>query len=314
MPARSPLTSRPCRTRPIRSSDRDAGIFFVLIGAVAAIARTLDQVQPQSGARTSPVADGHMRACSRQIESKVRLARTAAAAVAIMMIGAPIAMPFASPANAASDQIVVGPIADPFGAFVAEASLRFGVPAQWIRAVMRAESQNDLHALSPKGAMGLMQIMPSTWTLLRVRLRLGDDPYDPHDNILAGAAYLRELHDRYGSPGFLAAYNAGPGRYENHLATGRSLPAETRDYVAALAPVIDDGRGDNAVPVVSAADSWARAPLFISQDHGVPAVDQALLPAQPNYPSAARRIVDLSGFAPRADGLFVRVSDREPAR
>lgn len=229
MRARSLLALRPCRTRPIPVFDQDASNFFVLIDAVEAIARGLDQVRPQSGARTSPFADAHTRACSCQIESEVRLARTAAAAVAIVMIGAPIAMPFASPAYAESNQIVVGRVADPFGAFVAEASLRFGVPARWIRAVMRAESQNDLHAISPKGAMGLMQIMPSTWTLLRARLRLGVDPYDPHDNILAGAAYLRELHDSYGSPGFLAAYNAGPARYENHLATGRPLPAETRD-------------------------------------------------------------------------------------
>jgi soluble lytic murein transglycosylase-like protein len=76
--------------------------------------------------------------------------------------------------------------------------------------------------------MGLMQIMPETWATLRLRYGLGADPFDPHDNILAGAAYLRELHDRYGSPGFLAAYNAGPARYEDHLATGQPLPAETR--------------------------------------------------------------------------------------
>ncbi|WP_139223657.1 lytic transglycosylase domain-containing protein, partial [Methylocapsa palsarum] len=103
--------------------------------------------------------------------------------------------------------------ADPFADFVLEASQRFGVPADWIRAVMRAESRGEWRATSPKGAMGLMQIMPSTWTLLRSRFNLGADPYDPRDNILAGAGFLRELCDRYGSPGFLAAYNAGPGRY-----------------------------------------------------------------------------------------------------
>ena len=80
--------------------------------------------------------------------------------------------------------------------------------------------------------MGLMQIMPQTWSGLRLRYGLGANPYDPHDNILAGAAYLRELHDRYGAPGFLAAYNAGPARYDDHLATGRPLPAETRAYVS----------------------------------------------------------------------------------
>jgi soluble lytic murein transglycosylase-like protein len=74
-----------------------------------------------------------------------------------------------------------------------------------------------------------MQIMPETWTDLRARYGLGADPYDPRDNILAGAAYIRELHDRFGVPGFFAAYNAGPRRYEHHLATGRSLPDETQD-------------------------------------------------------------------------------------
>jgi soluble lytic murein transglycosylase-like protein len=68
--------------------------------------------------------------------------------------------------------------------------------------------------------MGLMQIMPETWAILRARYGLGPNPYDPRDNILAGAAYLRELHDRYGAPGFLATYDAGPVRYEEHLASG----------------------------------------------------------------------------------------------
>ena len=112
-----------------------------------------------------------------------------------------------------------------FAAFITEASKRFAVPEHWIRAMMRVESSGKLRARSRKGAMGLMQIMPQTWTELRARYDLGADPYDPRDNILAGAAYIRELHDRYGAPGFLAAYNAGPRRYENHLATGRSLPS-----------------------------------------------------------------------------------------
>ena len=104
---------------------------------------------------------------------------------------------------------------------------------------MQLESGANERAISPKGALGLMQIMPKTWVELSVRYGLGIDPFDPRDNILAGTAYLREMHDRFGSPGFLAAYNAGPERYEQHLATGRPLPAETQAYLAALAPVID---------------------------------------------------------------------------
>ena len=121
----------------------------------------------------------------------------------------------------ATEQHNVATAADPITAVVAEASQRFGIPASWIRAVMQVESFGDVRALSPKGAMGLMQIMPEAWAALRSRYGLGADPFDAHDNILAGAAYLRELLDRYGSPGFLAAYNAGPARYEDHLATGR---------------------------------------------------------------------------------------------
>eukprot|EP01037_Dinobryon_pediforme_P022729 gene22729-23972_t len=135
---------------------------------------------------------------------------------------------------------------DPYADHIAEAAQRFELPSAWIRAVMTAESNGDPRAVSPKGAIGLMQIMPETWRDLRDRHRLGVDPYDPHDNISAGAAYIRELFDRYGSPGWIAAYNAGPGRYEASL-KGRSLPPETRAYVTAVASHLD-GAGDPDVP------------------------------------------------------------------
>jgi soluble lytic murein transglycosylase-like protein len=125
-----------------------------------------------------------------------------------------------------------------WASYVAEASSRFGVPAHWIRAVMQLESTGDKGAVSPKGAMGLMQVMPETYAELRLRYHLGADPYEPRNNILAGAAYLREMHDRFGPDGFLAAYNAGPGRYERYLKNGQPLPEETRNYVATLAPMI----------------------------------------------------------------------------
>ena len=76
----------------------------------------------------------------------------------------------------------------------------------WIRSVMRVESggnqyQNGQLITSSAGAMGLMQVMPETYDELHDRYSLGDDPFDPHDNILAGTAYLREMYDIYGSPG-----------------------------------------------------------------------------------------------------------------
>src|SRR5579883_2162886 len=62
------------------------------------------------------------------------------------------------------------------------------------------------------------------------------DPFDPHNNILAGTAYIREMYDRFGSPGFLAAYNAGPERVDAYLAGAADLPNETQNYLAAVAP------------------------------------------------------------------------------
>src|SRR3546814_5093658 len=101
---------------------------------------------------------------------------------------------------------------------IAEAARRYALPENWIRAVMRAESAGCTELdgrpiTSPAGAMGLMQLMPETWAELRQRHGLGIDPYAPRDNILAGAAYLREMVDRFGVPGAFAAYHAGPARY-----------------------------------------------------------------------------------------------------
>lgn len=203
---------------------------------------------------------------------------------------------------------------DRYAAHVAEASQRFGVPAAWIWAVMRAESAGDVRAISSAGAMGLMQIMPDTWADLRVRHRLGSDPYDPRDNILAGAAYLREMHDRYGSPGFLAAYNAGPGRYEEYLSGKRSLPVETRAYVAALAPLV--GGGDIAGPVtVATAEplSWTRAPLFVARADTTPAAGSVQSDDRSLDASDAPGVRNASAIAPQSSGLFVaRSSAGEP--
>lgn len=123
---------------------------------------------------------------------------------------------------------------------IAAASLRFGISERVLRAVISVESAGMPGITSPAGAMGLMQLMPETWATMRTRYRLGSDPYAPADNILAGAAFLRELIDRYGASDFLAAYNAGPARLEDHRLRGRALPGETRRYVAQLAAVAQD--------------------------------------------------------------------------
>ena len=129
-----------------------------------------------------------------------------------------------------------GPPEDPWGPYIREAAERFRVPGHWVRAVMHQESGGEQQATSSAGAMGLMQVMPATYEGLRVRYQLGDDPYDPHNSILAGTAYIREMYDRFGAPGFLAAYNAGPDRVDNYLAGRAALPEETVSYVAAITP------------------------------------------------------------------------------
>lgn len=203
-----------------------------------------------------------------------------------------------------------GVATDTFAAFVAEASQRFGIPASWIRAVIQFESAGDVHALSPKGAIGLMQIMPQTWSGLRLRYGLGANPYDAHDNILAGAAYLRELHDRYGAPDFLTAYNAGPARYEDHLATGRALPAETQAYVAVLAPLIGNRSIDGAVVAAAVARSWTEAPLFAAHLESGPAKSRAA--SDPHDPQRSPDLTaeDWTALAPHSGGLSAKTPGR----
>ncbi len=126
------------------------------------------------------------------------------------------------------------------------AAKRFDIPAEWIRNVMRAESGghtmlNGQPIISEKGAMGLMQVLPQTYAEMAAENRLGADPFDPHDNISAGAAYLRWLHGKYGYPAMFAAYNAGPGYLENHLQKGVALPQETRLYVAGITKALGKG-------------------------------------------------------------------------
>jgi len=197
--------------------------------------------------------------------------------------------------------------------YIAEAAWRFGVPVSWISAVMGAESAGDVRAVSPRGAMGLMQIMPDTWSELRMRYDLGRDPFDPRDNILAGAAYLREMHDRYGSPGFLAAYNAGPQRYDEYLAGVRALPAETRAYVALLAPLVG-GKPLGRATTISAADplGWTRSPLFVVRANGSPNAEPSQDQRVRGDNATAPRARDAISLSPHSSGLFVALAIPEP--
>ncbi len=173
---------------------------------------------------------------------------------------------------------------DPLGRWVPlirEASERYDVPEKWIRAVMmresngRATGSNGKPLTSTAGAIGLMQVMPGTYDLMRWQYGLGANPADPHDNIMAGTAYLREMYDLFGAPGFLAAYNCGPACYAGHLAGKQKLPRETRQYIAALTPVL---RG--------------AAPRQASQSAGASAIEVAVVPNDaPKPPKAADQVI-----------------------
>jgi hypothetical protein len=237
----------------------------------------------------------------RAVGGQIALRRAAS----LLLSGLLLTIPLTGPVFAQQTSVERPSPRDPYAAHISEAAIRFGVPETWIRAVMRVESAGDVRAISSAGAMGLMQVMPATWAELRARHRLGSDPYNPRDNILAGTAYLREMHDRYGSPGFLAAYNAGPGRYEEYLA-GRPLPAETRAYVATLAPIVGGGELSGAV-VVAAADplAWTRAPLFVVQSAGSGPAAPVQSEGEPEAAAAAAPEHDQGPVASRTDGLFV---------
>ncbi|MGK7755168.1 lytic transglycosylase domain-containing protein [Roseovarius sp. C03] len=237
-----------------------------------------------------------------------------AAAIAFHALSGCAGSPSANAKDVPSDHLAANAVqaveADDIDAAVAAASRRSGIPEDWIRAVMRAESAGNRRAVSSKGAMGLMQIMPGTWAELRAQYALGDDPFDVGDNVLAGAMYLRAMYDRFGAPGFLAAYNAGPGRYAEQLRTGRPLPRETRAYVAQLVPGIG---APVAVDVQTARASipsdWREAPLFATRSERVPRDREAA----PDVQSISRADDFQGAETPRANPLFVTVQ-RRPER
>jgi hypothetical protein len=128
--------------------------------------------------------------------------------------------------------------------YIKEASRRFKISTDWIKAVIRVESggrtlsDDNQPIVSTAGAMGIMQVMPATYQDMRQAYSLGDNPHDPRNNILAGTAYLRWLQEKYGYPKMFAAYNAGPATIEAQSAGKRKLPKETRDYIKRISTIL----------------------------------------------------------------------------
>lgn len=113
-----------------------------------------------------------------------------------------------------------------FDDIIQEASSRFGLSFSLLKAMIKVESGFNSRAISKKGALGLMQVMPQNLQAFRIQ-----DPYDPRDNILGGARYFKSLVERFQGklPLALAAYNAGPTLVDKH----EDIPPipETREYV-----------------------------------------------------------------------------------
>jgi hypothetical protein len=188
-----------------------------------------------------------------------------------------------------------------WNADIAEASRRFHIPKAWIRAVMARESggrtmlTEGVPMVSNAGAIGLMQVLPETYAEMRAQNNLGADPFNTHDNILAGAAYLRWLHGKYGYPAMFAAYNAGPGRLEDHMAHGTVLPAETRAYIGAVTRALNPKGGATEFEMVKFTQPDGAA---LKLDVGKITALRAALPGE--YAAGVKSVVSLGK---RAQGI-----------
>ncbi len=227
-----------------------------------------------------------------------------------------------TPAPATPAAPIAGPSSiDRWQTFITDAARQFGIPDSWIRGVMRAESGgrtilNGKPITSVKGAMGLMQIMPGTYRGLRAQYGLGSDAYDPRDNIFAGAAYLRQMYERYGYPSLFAAYNAGPKRLDDFLLHRQSLPRATLNYVGGIVPgaeiALSHGSGalqisssENTVLAVSNNVTARPNALFFMQNAGQSASN---LPAE-GPPAPSHTVESNAGFSSASSAaLFVPLS------
>jgi Transglycosylase SLT domain len=306
MPLFTSLLRRIARRTPIPLFAEKPSHPSVPLDHISAIARSRGQGRSQTGACALPLTEASpMASCCRSgVETNSLIA-------CLLIIG--FCAISTLPSSAWSETLLIGHTVrhDRYAAYIAEASRRFRIPTAWIRVVMRAESAGKKRVISSKGAMGLMQIMPDTWEELSARYQFGKDPFEPRNNILAGTAYLRELYDRYGSPGFLAAYNAGPQRYEDYLSKKRPLPSETRAYVAALTPFVSGGERPSPV-IVAAADlqNWNQSSIFVPRESQLETIVQMQSEARADA-FTATSVRDVSAIVPLSNGLFV-VRTNEP--
>ncbi len=152
---------------------------------------------------------------------------------------APVTVAPGAPAPVAAE---AGKSAVPAGDLYEQTAKKHGLPPALVRSVVKAESNYRANAVSPKGAIGLMQLMPGTAKIL------GVDPTNPEQNVDAGTRYLRELLARYEDKDdqvarAIAAYNAGPGAVDKYH--GVPPYRQTQDYVRRVLKSYDKLKGDN---------------------------------------------------------------------
>jgi soluble lytic murein transglycosylase-like protein len=143
---------------------------------------------------------------------------------------APDEVPYPEPEPAAVEQpaaVIQAAVTVPYGDIIDRMAAQQDVSAKLVRAVIEVESAYQSRARSPKGAMGLMQLMPATARQYGVA-----DPYDPASNIEAGIKHLKSLLQRLSVPLALAAYNAGEAAVQRF--NGVPPYPETRDYVSRI--------------------------------------------------------------------------------
>jgi len=174
--------------------------------------------------------------------------------------GATPAMPDQSTASELRGRWAQVPTVDDVCRALEQSAAENALPVEFFARVIWQESRFDARAVSPKGAAGIAQFMPATasWHGLA-------DPFEPVEALRHSAAYLRELLDRFGNLGLAAAaYNAGPGRVSAWLTNHRSLPAETRNYVALVTGWTADEWASSSPPEKSDTTISARCALHPS--------------------------------------------------
>src|SRR5258707_7783623 len=177
---------------PIPLFDRKPVNPFAPIGILRAVARSVGQGRPQAGACALPLTEASTVARSRPVGGGARVRSLIITTIVLAMTGGSIGAVSAASEKTQSAPMAASNPVNPYAGYIAEASRRFGIPERWIRAVIRVESSGQVKAVSPKGPVGLMQIMPDTWAGLRLRYRLRGPPPDPPGKNFLGGVCLSD--------------------------------------------------------------------------------------------------------------------------